>query len=380
MVSRKLLPPPVDVAIALLLTIFVVGVTLGPARYGHGGHSHHVHGLAGAILLLSAGTISVAWRRRFPLAVLLLTSAAVVVYYVLHYPGGPNAIVPAIALGTFAYLRGPLRAGVIGAALVGLDVLLVLLWQGFADRGLGLSGALILGSIAAVAIGTALRARAASLTARRNEAAEVSRRRAEEERLAIAREVHDVVAHSLAMINVQAGVGSHVADRRPEEAKKALLEIKKASQSALEDLRKTLDVLRGSGQRAPSPGLERLPELVATTSNAGLEVTVEGTPGTLPAHVDAAAYRILQESLTNVVRHATNAHRVTVRLHRAPDGLELVVTDDGETSAAPAESNGNGLRGMAERARVLGGWVTAERRPRQGFQVRAWLPVAEGTG
>ena len=374
------MPPPIDIVIAVLLTALVVGVTLGPARfYAH--QPHHVHGPGLALLIGS--TLVVAWRRRFPLAVLLVSAGAVALYYVLRFPGGPNMFAPALALGTYAFLRGVLRSALIGAALVGLDVLLVLTRFGFTDRSLGAAGGLLLGAIAAIAVGAAARARAASLAAARKEAAEANRRRAEEERLAIAREVHDVVAHSLAMINVQAGVGSHVADRRPDQAKQALLEIKEASRTALGDLRKTLAVLRGSGERAPTPGLDRLPELVATTSNAGLEVTVEGKPGTLPAHVDAAAYRILQESLTNVIRHATGARTVTVRLQQAQEGLELSVSDDGQpaapvSGAGDTDTSGNGLRGMAERARVLGGWVTAGRRPGGGFQVRAWLPASGG--
>lgn len=373
----RLLPPPVDVVIAMLLTGFVVGVTLGPARwYAHG--AHHVQGAG--LVLLSGGTLVLAWRRRFPLAVLLLSFLAVVTYYLLGFPAGPNWFASALALGTYAFLRGALRSALVGLALVAVDGILLLIASIPLERVVGSVSGLLLGGTAAVAVGTALRARAASVAATRKEAAEASRRRAEEERLAIAREVHDVVAHSLAMINVQAGVGSHVADRRPDQAKRALQEIKEASRTALEDLRKTLAVLRGSGDRTPAPGLDRLPELVSTTSGAGLEVTVEGTPGTLPAHVDAAAYRILQESLTNAVRHATGARTVAVSLQRSEGGLELSVTDDGRpaTGDAVPAGNGNGLRGMAERARVLGGWVTAGQRSGRGFQVRAWLPVAGG--
>lgn len=368
------MPPPVDIAIAVLLTVFAVGVTLGPARWYMHMHGHHYH-WSGTVLL-GIGSLVLAWRRRFPLTVLITSASAVLLYYVLGFPGGPIGIAPALALGTYAYLRGAARAAAAGGAFIGLSVLLELLLNDSLEATLARAAGLVLGGTAAIAVGIALRARAASRLAAINEAAEASRRRSEEERLAIAREVHDVVAHSLAMINVQAGVGSHVADRRPEEAKKSLVEIKKASQSALDDLRKTLAVLRGSGDRTPAPGLDRLPELVASTRGAGLEVTVDGTPATLPTHVDTAAYRILQESLTNVVRHATGARTVTITLRHTDDGLNLTVTDDGNSPGTDANPSGNGLRGMAERARVLGGWVSAAPRPGRGFRVRAWLPVA----
>src|SRR5439155_17968061 len=125
-----------------------------------------------------------------------------------------------------------------------------------------------------------------------------------------------VVAHSLAMINVQAGVGAHVADRRPDEAKAALLAIKEASQSALADLRATLAVLRGTQDRAPAPSLRRLAELTDATSAAGLRVEVDGEPGELPAPVDSAAFRIVQESLTNAVRHARAVSEINLSFVR----------------------------------------------------------------
>ncbi|GAA4843759.1 sensor histidine kinase [Saccharopolyspora rosea] len=374
--SRRLVPSAVDAVLAVLLTVFVVAATLGPARW----YAHEPHFVpAVGVVLLMAGTLVLAWRRSAPLTTLLVSAGALVGYYALGFPGGPNVLGPALALGTYAFLRGPSRAAAVGAALVAFDVLVDVVGTGRADHALGLGGALLLGGVAAVAVGSAFRARAASLAAARKEAAEADQRRAEQERLAIAREVHDVVAHSLAMISVQAGVGSHVADKRPDQAKRALLEIKEASRTALEDLRRTLALLRGSGDLAPAPGLDRLADLVSTGRNAGLEVAVDGSLGPLPRHVDAAAYRILQESLTNVVRHAVGARAVTLRLRREEDGVELVVSDDGRPSGTEP-GTGTGLRGMAERARVLGGWVASGPRPGGGFEVRAWLPLTGGDG
>ncbi|WP_051764561.1 sensor histidine kinase [Saccharothrix syringae] len=195
-------------------------------------------------------------------------------------------------------------------------------------------------------------------------------RQVEEERLRIAREVHDVVAHSLAMINVQAGVAAHVADRRPEEAVKALRAIKEASGRALDDLRATLGVLRTGEGTAPVPGLARLDELVRSVPGT----VVRGEPGELPAPVDAAAYRVVQESLTNAVRYAPGATAVVVEFRRAERSLELTVTDDGAGGDRPAQGSGAGIRGMRERVEALGG--TLEAGPTAtGFAVRAVLPV-----
>lgn len=373
MVLRRLVPRPVDVVVAVLLTMLIVGATLGPASW-HTHQPHHIP-VAGAALLVGGSGI-IAWRRRFPLTVLLISAGAVLAYYALGFPGGPAVIAPGVALGTYAFARGVLRSAVVGGALLALMLLVALVSDRFSEIP-GYAVGLLLGVTAAVAVGAALRARAASLAAARNEAVESSRRRAEQERLAIAREVHDVVAHSLAMINVQASVGSHLADQDPEQAKRALTAIKDASHSALEDLRHTLAVLRGSTTRAPVAGLDRLPELVSATRNAGLSVTMHGSPGTVPAPVDATAYRILQESLTNVVRHAVGATGVTVRMHNTGDVLDLTIADNGRPVTGGARSSGSGLRGMTERARALGGSVTAGPVAAGGFEVRAQLPLTE---
>lgn len=195
-------------------------------------------------------------------------------------------------------------------------------------------------------------------------------RQVEEERLRIAREVHDVVAHSLAMINVQAGVAAHVADRRPEEAVKALKAIKEASGHALEDLRATLGVLRTGEGTAPVPSLARLDELVGPVPKA----RVVGEPGELPLPVDAAAYRVVQESLTNALRYAPDATAVTITFTRSDDALTLSVRDDGSGAPGGRQGAGTGLRGMRERVEALGGRFDAGPHPEGGFEVRAVLP------
>jgi signal transduction histidine kinase len=200
------------------------------------------------------------------------------------------------------------------------------------------------------------------------------RRRATEERLRIARELHDVLAHKISLINVQAGAALH--RREPERAYAALSAIKDASKETLRELRTTLGVLRQVDEARPLrpvPSLDHLDDLIAQTKDAGLAVrlTISGDRRPLPAPVDLAAYRIVQEALTNAVRHAGSA-TATVLVNYAADQVILEIGDDGCGTAAP---EGNGIRGMRERAAILGGTLAARARPGRGFLVRASLPV-----
>lgn len=356
--------------LAVGLTVFATGGTTGLAHWHHPGPPL---GPLGILLVFCSG-VPLVWRRRAPVVVFLLSSVLVLTYYHLGYPGGPSALLPTFALVTLAYLRGPLIAGIAGGAVVLVVIAAVLVAgdpNGTLDSRLV---AVLLWATVAVVIGTIGQVRRTAIRSAAERAAEADRRRAEEQRLGIAREVHDVVAHSLAMINVQAGVAAHVADRRPEEAKAALLAIKEASRSALADLRATLGVLRSGDDRAPTPGLGRLPDLISIASAAGITVLADGDAGSLPAPVDVAAYRILQESLTNVVRHGRGADTVTIRLVRTDAQLEITVRDNGH-GAKPTAAGGNGLRGMAERANALGGETTAGPTPGGGYQVYARLPL-----
>jgi signal transduction histidine kinase len=204
------------------------------------------------------------------------------------------------------------------------------------------------------------------------------RRYAYEERMRIARDVHDVVGHSLSVITMQAGVALHVLDRRPDQVAASLEAIRTTSREALAELRTTLAVFRepdGGEPRAPLPGLARLDDLVEALRQAGRTVAVErdGASGpALPAAVDQAAFRIIQEALTNVVRHAEQATAV-VRVSREPAQLVVEISDDGPATAVPVA--GNGIRGMAERAQAVGGTLQVRVRPGGGLVVRAVLPV-----
>jgi signal transduction histidine kinase len=212
--------------------------------------------------------------------------------------------------------------------------------------------------------------------AKRNEAAE-GRRRTAEERLSIAREMHDVVGHSLAVISLQAGVAERLLESRPDEVRKSVAAIRKVSREALTELRAELALLRGDGspaERAPAPDLRALPGLVSSMREAGLQVEldVDANQKPVPEIVAAAAYRIAQESLTNVVRHAGVGVHTTVRVEFDGKNLQVEVVDDGR--GAVGEPTGSGIDGMRERVAVLGGEFAAGARPQGGFRVWASIP------
>jgi signal transduction histidine kinase len=204
----------------------------------------------------------------------------------------------------------------------------------------------------------------------------------------MARDLHDVVAHNISVINVQANTALHLMDRQPDRVRSALVTINDISKQALVELRSVLGVLRdvdGAAPLAPAPGLSRLGELVDTAAAAGLtvRVTQDGPQATLPVDVELAAYRIVQEALTNSARHS-GGKNAAVRLGYGDHGLLIEVADDGgprpDRPAARSEGSGSGIAGMAERAAALGGTLDAGPRPDGGFRVRAWLPLSREPG
>ncbi|MEV6603415.1 sensor histidine kinase [Kutzneria sp. NPDC051319] len=355
--ARKAALLPIPLAIGCLL---IAGFT---SRW----HEQTVHFTVLGVAWMLSGAVPLFWRDRWPYTVYALSTVLAFSYLYSDNQGAPTPIFPALALYALAKRVGPVRSSIAGLVLL----------AGFAAAQLATGGdatdVRYVGFVpVAISIGTAARNVRASRRSQHEVFEERARRIAEEERLRIAREVHDVVAHSLAMINVQAGVGAHVADRRPEEAKQALLAIKEASRAALVDLRATLGVLRSGEDRAPAPSLARIDELLGSARGAGLSVEVSGDPGELPAPVDSTAYRIVQEALTNTVRHAVEARSVSVRFSRDDGSLVVEVQDDGR----PVETEpGNGVRGMRERALALGGTLLARSRDEGGFVVRAELPL-----
>ncbi|HEX2046728.1 MAG TPA: sensor histidine kinase [Acidimicrobiales bacterium] len=327
-------------------------------------------------LLLAAGPATLVVRRRFPAAVLGWALVTTFLYLALGYPRGPVFFALIAAFFTAA-LAGRRRVAWASLAVGYVSFL----W--LVDRGDPPSLAAALGLLAwLIALATAaevVRGRRDRGIESARAAEEEARRRAGEERLRIARELHDVLAHNISLINVQAGVALHLIDEQPEQARTALTAIKAASKDALGELRSVLDVLRQSDEgppRAPTAGLEDLDRLVSGAAAAGIEVRVvtQGTPRPLPPGVDLAAFRIVQEALTNVTRHAGQA-RASVSLTYGDHDLTVQVDDDGRGRSSSPDGSGNGIRGMHERAAALGGVLEAGPMPGGGFRVTARLPA-----
>src|SRR6266496_5530522 len=324
-----------DTVLALFVAYFQIAGTrrVAPsqevAQLAHPAELGYLLAVAGMALLL---------RRRWPLAVFFTTAAISLVYYVAGYPDGPGWI----ALFVAAYTVTARGDGQRSVQIVGGTILLLtLVWLLTADlTPIDTAGWVFFRigtAIMAVVLGDMLRARrvVAAEALERAERAErtreeEARRRVDAERLRIAREVHDTVANAIAVINVQSGVTAHVLDRRPEQAREALVTIEQTSSQALREMRAILGVLRDTdNERTPHPGLEQIDELTAQARDAGLDIKLEATspPATLPSAVGSAAYRILQESITNVIRHV-GPTRVTIALDYGIDVLELRVTDE----------------------------------------------------
>ncbi|WP_344509479.1 sensor histidine kinase [Dactylosporangium maewongense] len=340
-------------------------------------------GHLGIALLVASGLI-LAVRRRWPVAVFVASALISLAYFVAGFSDGPGWIGLFVALYTLtAYgdgRRSLLIAGVgiavlaTGWLIVGADVepRAAIGWVFFR----------IAASVMAAALGESVRSRRVAVAEALERAAQAERTREEEarsrvdaERLRIAREVHDTVAHAIAIINVQAGVTAYMLDQRPDRAREALVTIEQTSAQALQEMRTVLGVLRNDDDgRVPHPGLGQVHELAVVARDAGLDLTLDAdTAGEVPSSVGTTAYRIVQEALTNVIRHV-GPTRVTVALSRRADVLEVLVTNTGPKAAA-ATRPGRGITGMIERCELLGGDLTAAPLPAGGFEVRARLPL-----
>ncbi|HLT59982.1 MAG TPA: sensor histidine kinase [Microlunatus sp.] len=331
------------------------------------------------ILLLVTG---LALRRIRPRAGYAAVVVGVAVGLLAGVPVGPILLAPIIAVATLAQWFEPARWLPWSVALVPMTA--AALWppdgRGFTDpnRIAGAIFVLVLFGLAAM-VGTLRRVR--QETRRRDREADL-RRSAYEERLRIAREVHDLIGHSLSVINMQAGVALHVLPKRPEQAEESLRAIRQTSKDALAELRSTLAVFRDPDRgepKAPEPGLGRLEDLITAMRQAGrtIELTVEGDVDDLPPTVDHTAYRIVQEALTNVARHAGGA-AAEVTVAREPRRLSLAVVDHGPPVRSGDLVEGHGISGMRERARAVGGTLTVRPQPGGGVAVRAELPIREG--
>src|SRR5215204_4467172 len=340
-----------------------------------------------ALVLLH--TLPLVARRRFPGAVLALCVASGLAFAALFMP--PFFLGPALLVAVYSVAAyGSRWVSLAGLAVAELGLAAVQLTPGRLER----SAFLLFMGIIAVAwmlghfvgdrqvYAAQLEERTAELEQAREE---LARRAVVEERLRLARELHDVVAHAMSVIAVQSGVGAHVAASRPQEVGKALAAIETTSRAALTELRRLLGVLRQDSDPqaslTPVPGLANLDRLLTEVGKAGLavRVRVEGTPLPLPAGVDLSAYRIVQEALTNVVKHAGPAH-AQVTIGYRDQYVTVEVTDDGQgavTSGSDGQAgSGHGLIGMRERVAAFGGELEVGPRPGGGFRVAARLPLA----
>jgi signal transduction histidine kinase len=314
-----------------------------------------------------------------PIVALVVAYATTLTYTVLGYPQGPIYLALIVAFCT-ALLGGHRIAAWVSITTGWATFLFLppLLGTGDPPRlaaALGLAAWLLVlaTSTEIVRIG---RERAKE---RRRAREEEQRLQARDEQLRIARELHDVVAHNLSLIHVQAGTALHLIHERPELAESALAAIKRASKDALDELRSLVDVLRSGSERAPrrpTPTLADVEELVARSRAAGLpvELRVHGSPRTLPRPVETAAYRVTQEALTNVARHAGPSHTV-IDLDYGEHALVLQVDDDGRGAPAGGPPSGKGLVGMRERVHALGGDLEVGAPAPGGFRVRARIPL-----
>ena len=344
-----------------------------------------------AYLLAVALCVPFAFHRRFPVAAITVACCALVLYAVGRYNAYPG--LPIFVLVAGVSLHSTRRRALLAAGLaaVALSVAVWLQPERVATASTWVA------SLLAVAVawlwGENLRNRRARWAAMEERARRLEAEREErdrqavtDERLRIARELHDVVAHSMSVIAVQSGVANHVIDSRPAQARQALATIEATSRSALVELRRLLGVLRQGDDPVaslePNPGMAEIGRLADQIRSAGVEVElkVEGEPGELPPGVDLSAYRIAQEGLTNVLKHGGGVARVLVRY--SPGAVAVEIADDGRagTDGAPAEGTGHGLIGMRERVAVFGGELTAGPVPGGGYRMAARLPYAAAAG
>ncbi|MDX3310567.1 sensor histidine kinase [Streptomyces sp. NPDC054884] len=358
-----------DWATALGVAALLLGTGLS------GPHPSGGRELLGSVLL-AAGGLALAGRRRAPLVVLAVTAVCAVGYLGTGFE--------ALAVSYLVAVYGAVRAGhraftlAVSVGLLALLHLTALVVHGGPPRevvGQARNTLELAWLIAAFAAGEAVRQAERRADAAERTREETARRRADEERLRIARELHDSLTHQISVIKVQSEAAVHVARRRGEQVPKALLAIQEAGREASRELRATLEALRDDGTTPPH-GLDHIPSLVKRFRTTTLEttLTVQGHPHPVPAAVGRTAYRIVQESLTNTSRHAA-ATIACVTIDYRPDALAVRVDDNGKATAHRAPASGLGLLGMRERVTALGGRLRTGPRSAGGFTVLAELPT-----
>jgi signal transduction histidine kinase len=364
-----------DFALPVVVGLLQVAAGIGAAWHHN---NHHLALSAGDWALLFIGPVALVARRRHPVAVLWTTFAATLT------PAAEWGPYLSLIVAFFYAATSGHRRAAWTSILVGFVCSCWLVPLVYGGTVASLEQALLIaGWLAVLVVGAEIwrmheENADKALAARKLD----DRRRASEERLRIARDLHDVIGHNISLINVQAAVGLDLMDLQPDQARASLAAIKTVSKEALDELRSMLVALRQVGDdvpRAPAPGLERLPELIDLSRAAGLSVTTEvtGAPRPVPTAIGVAAYRIVQESLTNVARHASPATAI-VRLSYEPGRLIVQVQDNGKSTAGNGKAppgSGSGIAGMRERAVTVGGQFEAGPRPEGGFAVVASWPI-----
>jgi signal transduction histidine kinase len=369
-VTRLRLPsgPRADLALAAVVLV-LAGVAEGQRLGANWGATTSVR-VSWLLAVAVCGALPM--RRRHAVAVGWFTVLGTGAYYLLSTVDGPLVVIPIAALYALA-AQGRIQTSVAMAAVMVIGVGAGAL-AGTGDVN-GTAVFMLTGwLVAVVALGAMRHGRVAY-------AEEAARLRATQERLRIARELHDVIGHNMSMIHVQASSALHRLHKDPAQAQEALAAIKQGSKEGLQELRATLGVLRQVDEEAPtapSPGLSRIDDLVSSAARAGLEVRIEqdGRLTGLPAAVDLSAYRIVQESLTNAVKHS-GARHVVIRIHHGDRELTLSIQDDGKGAALAMPVVGSGIAGMRHRASALGGTLNTAPGAPGGFTVRARLPFSD---
>jgi signal transduction histidine kinase len=373
-------PHTADVALALVLSVLVaLEATMGP----WGPKVWQDGGSTPAVLLM---TVPLAWRRRQPLAVfVLIVAAAVSVFQQAPYVGLAALMIAAYSVGSHSRHRLLSLGVIIATVTIIATVFHVGGWPPLPN-----ASAPYVIALSMWLVGNAIRTRQLRADALEDRATRLEREREQatqaaiaEERARIARELHDVVAHNVSVMIVQAGAARHVLKASPEQATGALRAVEASGREAMAELRHLLGLLSPDGEDvslAPQPGVEQLESLVRRVGEAGLPVTlhIEGQPRPLPPGIDLTAYRIVQEALTNALKYAGQA-RTDVILDYRESGLKVEVLDDGPgNSGREGAATGHGLVGMCERVALYGGTLEAGPRLGQGYAVRAWLPLEGG--
>ncbi|MPY79703.1 MAG: sensor histidine kinase [Actinophytocola sp.] len=360
-----------DSALAVALTAFGVIGTLGAAQEMSGARMLDAAGMA----LVVATTLVLAVRRRFPVTTLAVATAFSTGYLLAGYPYGPILVAFFVAVYSVAAHVGLTRAVTAAGVALLATVSHVVDGSPLGWYGLVPAAAWVVVPFAAGVTVRVLR------DARRRDRAETIRQHVSDERLRVAQEVHDVVGHGLVAIKMQADVALHLLDRKPEQAHTALRTISSTSTAALDELRATLTtVRRGDARedRTPAPGLARIDELAGRMREAGLDVAVRvtGTARPVTAAVDLACYRVVQESLTNVLRHS-GARVASVGIDYDTDAVVITATNPAGAASPEGDGAGLGVAGMRERVSALGGTFRATPTTDGGFEVRASLPSQE---